>query len=485
MERHVEIAPPVVDYALLMPIAVPALGAMLLLVLGAATTTGRRLHAAVSVGSCLLAAVLLAALWGTQRQSFSGMLSVDGFFVYSGSLLLAVTALSAVIAVPYMEWERLQGAEYFALLLFSATGGLVMLAASSLLSLVLGLELLSLPLYVLTGYALGRRASGEAAMKYFLLGAFSVGFMVYGVALIYAAGGTLEYARLAPVLRALTPVGVGGLVLVLVGFAFKLALAPFHMWTPDAYTGAPTSVTAFMSVATKIAAFGALLRFALTLPPSASYTLTAALAVLSGMTMLWGNIAAVVQTDIKRLLAYSSIGQAGYLLTAFLGGAAGQAAVSFYLLAYAVTNLGVFALVLALGDERLAVSSYEGLGRRRPWLAALLSVLLLSLAGVPPTAGFWAKLFAFRAAVAGGYTLTAVLGLVTSAVAAYYYVRIILMMYTRDTAEPASRTRVPAALGLVLGLAVLTTVALGVLPDLPSALTQAGVLAIPGATAAR
>lgn len=479
------ITAPAVDYGLLLPVVAPAIGAMLLVLLGAGTRTGGRVLATLALVTTGVSGALLVPLWSHPRSAFTGMLVGDDFLVYTGGLLLAVTAVSVLLSVPYLKREGLEPAEYFALLLFVTCGGLLLLAASNLLLLLLGLEILSLSLYVLTGYARGRHFSDEAAMKYFLLGAFSVGFMIYGIALLYGASGTLGYSQLAKALGPGSGLALIGLSLLFVGFAFKLALVPFHMWTPDAYVGAPTSVTAFMSVATKVATFGALLRLVETALPRMSAVSSPILFELAVITMIWGNLAAIVQNDIKRMLAYSSIGQAGYVLVALVAGEQGRSAMSFYLLAYAVTNLGAFAAVLALGrggDEQLDIRSYTGLGRERPVAAALLSVFLLSLAGVPPTAGFWAKLFAFRAAISQGYLALAVVGVLTSAIAAYYYIRVIALMYMSPASADVDslsasrkRARIPGSLVAALAVALILTVALGVLPDLPSALTRAEI----------
>ncbi|MDQ3855698.1 MAG: NADH-quinone oxidoreductase subunit N [Chloroflexota bacterium] len=480
-----QISAPPIDYGLLLALAAPALGAMLLVVLGATGRLSSRAAAGLTVATCVVAVVLLALLWREPRSAFSGMVVGDDLLVFTGGLLLAATAVSALLSASYLEHYRLDPAEYYALMLFVTSGGLMLLAASNLLMLIIGLEVLSLGMYLLTGYARGRHFSDEAAMKYFLLGAFSVGFMIYGTALVYGAAGSLSYSDMAGGLDAgngLASLGVG---LLFVGFAFKLALVPFHMWTPDAYVGAPTSVTAFMSVATKVATFGALLRFLFMAVPNLGALTSTLLVVLATATMVWGNLAAVIQTDIKRMLAYSSIGQAGYIVVALVAGDDGRIAMGFYLLAYAVTNLGAFAAVLAAGggtDERLSLRSYEGLGRQRPFAAAMLTVFLLSLAGIPPTAGFWAKLFAFRAAVSSGYTALAFVGILTSAVAAYYYIRVIALMYmgTATVEAPGesaagARARIPGSLLAVLAIALVLTVLLGILPDLPSELTRAGL----------
>ncbi len=480
-----EIAAPAIDYGLLLPLLLPGVGAMLLLVLSAGGRHPARLYAALVLAVTFVTALLLGTLWNEPREAFGGMVTGDNYLVYTGGLLLGVTALSALLSLPYLEREALEPAEYYGLLLFVTTGGLLLIAATNLLTLLLGLELLSLPLYVLTGYLRGREASGEASMKYFLLGAFSVAFMIYGMALLYGARGSLGYAELG---RALTPengLAVVGLGLLLVGFAFKLALVPFHMWTPDAYQGAPTSVTAFMSVATKVAGFGALVRLLETALPGLEEVGSALLSGLALATMVWGNLAAVVQRDIKRMLAYSSIAQAGYVLVGVVAGGDGRSAVGYYLLAYAATNLGAFAAVLAAGSaggERLSIREYAGLGRERPVVAALLGVFLLSLAGVPPTAGFWAKLFVFRAAVGDGYLLLALVGVLTSAVAAYYYIRVIALMYMSPGGREARPARLPVPLAVTLAVALLLTLALGVLPDLPSNLTRAELL-LPSVTA--
>ncbi|MEJ7652338.1 MAG: NADH-quinone oxidoreductase subunit N [Chloroflexia bacterium] len=437
------ITAPSIDYGLLAPLAAPVLGAMLLLILGAGGRLSGRVAAALTLLTTGVSWAMLLPLWDGPRSAFDGMLVADDFLVYTGGLLLAVLAVSVLLSVPHLERQGLAPAEYYALLLFVVSGGLMLLAASNLLMMLIGLEVLSLGLYVLTGYAREKRSSDEASMKYFLLGAFSIGFMIYGIALLYGAAGTVDYNEMTERLDTSNGLAAVGLGMIFVGFAFKLALAPFHMWTPDAYVGAPTSVTAFMSVATKVAVFGALIRLLATALPNLDSLTSTMLVVLATATMMWGAVAAVVQTDLKRLLAYSSIGQAGYVLTALIAGAEGRIAVLFYLLAYAVGNLGAFAAVIAASDgadERLSLPGTRGLVDDSR-LSRRCSACSYSLAGIPPTAGFWAKLFAFQAAVSQGYFALAAVGVLTSAVAAYYYIRVIALMHEPLLAPGRRRPR--------------------------------------------
>src|SRR5699024_3865469 len=372
--------------------------------------------------------------------------------------------------------------EVFPLTLF-ATGGLMLFpAASDLITLFIALEVLSLPLYVLCGTARRRRLlSQEAAVKYFLLGAFSSAFFAYGVALVYGYAGTVDFDGIAHAVRTEGggPLALIGVAMLSVGLLFKVGAVPFHTWTPDVYQGAPTSITAFMAAGTKIAAFGAILRFFHTAVPGLEADWGPVLWVVSALTMVVGTVVGVVQNDVKRLLAYSSVAHAGFLLTAVtVGEPAGVPAVLFYLAAYAASTVGVFAVAGldrdAEGAEIGVLRVWSGLGRRQPLIAGALAVFLLALAGIPLTSGFIAKFAVFSAAVTGGAPSLVVLGVLTSAIAASFYVRVIVVMFFHDSDRPASDggaggpvvafARRPLALG-VIAVAAVVTLALGVMPQ--------------------
>ncbi|NOY98548.1 MAG: NADH-quinone oxidoreductase subunit N [Chloroflexi bacterium] len=410
--------------------------------------------------TALLAAVGLAAAMGiTLTQSghtgvgFSGMVVLDGFSVFVNLLLLFTGLLGVALAYGYVKRLGIERGEYYTLLLFSIAGMLLMAQAADLIMIFLALELLSIPLYVLAAFAHPQAESEEAGLKYFLLGAFSSGFVVYGIALVFGATQTTALSGIAAAVSAGTAntmLMLIGSALILVGFSFKVAAVPFHMWTPDVYQGAPTSVTAFMAAGAKIAGFAALLRVFSTAFPSLAADLTPVLWVLAALTMIVGNLIAVSQTNIKRMLAYSSIAHAGYILMAFVPfGNPDVAPISiaaglFYLVSYVLTNFGSWGVVIALEKAEgkgLNLDDYAGLGRKYPGLAAAMTIFMLSLTGIPPTLGLVGKFYLFRAVIAGGFYGLAIIGVLTSLVSAYYYLRVVVIMYMRDgepeaTSEP-------------------------------------------------
>jgi NADH-quinone oxidoreductase subunit N len=368
----------------------------------------------------------------------------------------------------------LERGEYYTLLLFSVTGMMLMAQAADLIVVFLALELLSIPLYVLAAFARPRAESEEAGLKYFLLGAFATGFVVYGTALVFGATGSTNLItiveRAAPGAENLLLLSIGAAG-ILVGFGFKVAAVPFHMWTPDVYQGAPTAVTAFMSSGAKIAGFAALLRVFATAFPSIAVDMTGILWALAALTMIIGNVIAIAQSNIKRLLAYSSIAHAGYILMAFVPyGNPDVAPVSiaaglFYLVAYAVTNFGAWGVVIALEKSEgrgLEIADYAGLARKHPVLAAAMTVFMLSLIGLPPTVGLVGKVYLFRAVIDGGFYGLAVIGVLTSLVSAYYYLRVVVVMYMRD-GEPQTE-REPFLDLTTIGTAIVT-VAISLVPQ--------------------
>ncbi|HEX5504629.1 MAG TPA: NADH-quinone oxidoreductase subunit N [Thermomicrobiales bacterium] len=488
------ISAPPLDYAVLVPIFVVLAGAALTLLLDLFLPPSRR---AVLGWLALLATILsliaCGFLWGPSRLAFGDAVALDGFGLVMSGLILIATALTILMSLDFLGGHGLDYGEYYPLLLLTVSGMLLLAITNDLLLLFLALEVLSLGLYILSGFARGREISEESALKYFLLGSFSLGFLVYGISLVYGATGTTNFTRLAGVLQGGqllgNPLLLAGVVLILVGLAFKLALVPFHMWTPDVYSGAPTTITAFMSVATKVATFAALVRLVVRAVPSLQADWSLILWTLAVITMLVGNLAAVTQRNIKRLLAYSSIGQAGYVLVGVV--AAGSqspsvrnealSGVLFYLLVYTFMNLGAFAVVVALarpGYERLDIDKdFAGLGRERPWLAGALAIFMLSLAGIPPTAGFMGKLSLFRAAVDAGYWPLVLVGVLTSVLALGYYLRVIVIMYTRETVVSEPPPLVPVALIVVLAICIVATIEFGIIPGGPLDLAQQALAA--------
>jgi NADH-quinone oxidoreductase subunit N len=337
---------------------------------------------------------------------------------------------------------KIEHGEYYVIMLFSIVGMILMSQATDLIITFLALELLSIPLYVLAAFAYPRTESEEAGIKYFLLGSFATGFVVYGIALTFGATGTTSLAGIvAAVPNCNLTLLLAGAALILVGFGFKIGAVPFHMWTPDVYQGAPTSVTAFMAAGAKAAGFAALLRVFATAFPSLATDLMPVLALLSALSMVLGNIIAIAQTDIKRMLAYSSIAQAGYILMAFVPFAnesvrlVSVSAGLFYLVAYTITSFGSWGVVIALEKAEgrgLAIADYAGLGKKYPLLAAAMAVFMLSLTGLPPTLGLIGKIYLFRAVMEGGVYWLALLGVITSLISAFYYLRVIVTMYMKD-----------------------------------------------------
>ncbi len=463
-----------IDLAAIAPLLVLSGLALAVLLLGLFV---RKEQAGLLAWVCLLGLAAAAAatllVVGSPRSAFNGMVTMDGFYVFVALLSIGATALAVVLSTSYVERTGLAQPEYYGLLVFGAVGMVVMAAASNLIVLLVGLELLSLSLYVLAGFARTRLTSEEAALKYFLLGSFSLGLLVYGSALVYGSTATLDYVGIAAAIQGQSGLSLtllAGLGLLLAGFAFKLALVPFHMWVPDVYEGAPTPVTAFMAVGTKAVMFAALLRMLGSAFPQAQSQWAIALGVLAALTMIWGNVAAVGQDNIKRLLGYSAISHAGYILMAVVAGAAvASEAVLFYLLAYTVMNFGAFAVVVAVGqgrEEMLSLGDYAGLAKRNPWLAAAMAVFMLSLAGMPFTAGFLAKLYVFSAALEGGYLWLVIVGALTSVVAFYYYLRVIVKMYMAESTGETIPLRPSAPMIAVLIVALFFTLQLGIVPGL-------------------
>ena len=383
---------------------------------------------------------------GQGITGFQGMVVLDGFSVFVNALLLVSGLLGIALAYGYVKRMGLERGEYYTLLLFSVTGMMLMAQAADLIVVFLALELLSIPLYVLAAFARPRVESEEAGLKYFLLGAFATGFVVYGTALVFGATGSTNLVtvveRAAPGAENLLLLSIGA-ALILVGFGFKVAAVPFHMWTPDVYQGAPSAVTAFMSSGAKIAGFAALLRVFATSFPSIAVDMTGVLWALAALTMILGNVVAIAQTNIKRLLAYSSIAHAGYILMAFVPYGDSDplvrntsiAAGLFYLVAYAITNFGAWGVVIALEKTEgrgLELADYAGLARKHPALAAAMTVFMLSLIGLPPTIGLVGKVYLFRAVIDGGFYGLAIIGVLTSLISAYYYLRVVVIMYMRD-----------------------------------------------------
>ncbi|HTX80046.1 MAG TPA: NADH-quinone oxidoreductase subunit N [Longilinea sp.] len=416
-------------------------------------------------------------LTNTSIIAFNNMVILDHFENILQVIFLATGLASVALAYDYLKRMKIEKGEYYPLLLLSLSGMILITQAYDLIIVFLALELLSVPLYVLSGFALPRVESEEASLKYFFLGAFSSGFVLYGIALVFGATAATSIPAILASLTSATfnPIlFMIGAALLLVGLGFKVAIVPFNMWVPDVYQGAPTSVTGFMAVGVKIAGFAALARVFLIAFPSISSTLTPILWALAALTMIGGNVVALAQTNLKRLMAYSGIASAGYLLMAFVPyGQTGLSndiisALLFYLVAYAVTSFGAWAVIISLEQvdgNGLDLEDYAGLGGTHRWLSVVLSLCLLSYAGVPLTVGFWGKFYLFRAAILGGYWPLAVIGLLASVVSAFYYLRVIVKMYMQP-GQP--KVRRDMWLTLATFVSAIAVVGLGILPGLLS-----------------
>jgi NADH-quinone oxidoreductase subunit N len=477
---------PQVDWRAIAPeLALLVAGVVLLLVVAFWPRAGRGVLAGLTLAGLAVAAALTAWNWDLERVAFEGAVSLDGITRYARAVLLASGVLATLMIAqgdaPEGEADD-SPPEVFPLLLFALLGMVLLAAASDLLVVFIALEILSLSLYVLAGET-RRLAAQEAAMKYFLLGAFSSAFLLYGIALCYGATGTTNLLGIAR--ASADPTGDGtlllaGVGLLAVGFCFKVSAVPFHMWTPDVYQGTPTPVAAFMAAATKVAAFSVFLRVFSGALGGLVVSWRPVIAAVAVVTMLVGAALAVVQTDLKRMLAYSSISHAGYLLVGVAAAAtvpAGISASMFYLLVYAFMVMGAFMVVqyvsrLGPADddairERSSLEDYRGLARRHPWAAGLLAVFMLALTGIPPLSGFWAKYYVFLAGIQAGLTWLVVVAVISSVISAFFYLRVLVVAYLQEPAgeQPEAAPGRAPALGLALGLAGLLTVAIGLAPE--------------------
>jgi len=481
-----------INYHAILPETITATVAVIIMMIDAvARNIERRVAGIVSLTGLIGAAVAVASLWGGNGEtSFKGMIITDNFRLSFAMVFLIVTFLTVLISLRWVDEESLPVGEYFALLMFATTGMLFMSAANDLVMIFLGLEITSISTYVLCGYRRKDLRSNESAMKYFILGSVSTAFLLYGIAFVYGAtynpaanpvattNLSLIRDRIAsPGQLFSAPMLLAGAAMMIVGFGFKVATAPFHIWSPDVYEGAPTPVTAFLSTGSKAAAFAAfsrvfILTFAATSFASSTGTqhslqsaITDVLAIMAVLTMTIGNLVAIVQSNIKRMLAYSSIAHAGYALIGVVSG--DWRAVVFYLLSYVLINLGAFGIIELIarqGDKRLEISDYSGIGFKSLGLASALSLFLLSLAGLPLTGGFVAKLLVFKSAWAAGFHALVVIAVINSAISWYYYLRVIVAMFFAEPASAFKAPRLARSMAAAIVLALLGTVYLGILP---------------------
>jgi NADH-quinone oxidoreductase subunit N len=412
----------------------------------------------------------IAATWFMAQSpglAFWNMVKVDGFSIFFHVLVIAIAAAVILTSYEYMAVQRIRAGEYYALILFGVAGMALMSSAVELVLIFIALEISSISSYVLTGFRRHEASSAESSLKYFLLGSFATAFFLYGVALMFGATGSTNIDQISNTLLA-GPIPLLAFIAVafmFVGLGFKVAAAPFHVWTPDVYEGAPAPIVGFMSTAPKAAAFAVLLRVMFVVNVPGRLWLVWLSAALS---MTLGNVGALVQNNVKRLLAYSSIAHAGYLLMAFAAAPAlGTSAAMFYTAAYAAMNVGAFAVVSHFanaGERYVTLEDYEGLGRTSPLLAATLTIFLLSLIGIPMTGGFFAKFYVFSAAIQANLIWLTIIGVINSGVGAYYYLRIIVMMYMREPRKPVPVTPVPLASRLALAVCIVATLYLGIFP---------------------
>ncbi len=451
------------------PVTLVSVVAILVLIVEALRDRTESLTFAISLAGLAGAFVWALADVSHPGTAYGGMLNTGGFAHFFAMVVAASGALTVMLSRSYIAREGIEHGEYYALILFAVAGMMLMAGAADLIVLFLGLEIMSVCFYILAGFARRRATSNEAGMKYFLLGAFSTGFLLYGIALLYGSTGTTNIAAIGAKAASLlgTPLFLTGLGLVLIGFAFKVAAVPFHMWVPDVYEGAPTTVSAFMSTGGKAAAFAAILLVFAPNVVGLSWQIRDVLATVAALSMVVGNVIAIAQSNIKRMLAYSSIAHAGYILTGVVAANSdGAQGVLFYVAAYTVMNVGAFGVLSMLETEDgkgLTFDEYVGLSTGKPLVAGLMALFMFSLAGVPPFAGFFGKYYVFAGAVQAGFTWLAIVGVLMSVVSAYYYLRLVVVMYFREPSAALAGTENPIALGALLFSAV-AIVGMGIFP---------------------
>lgn len=465
---------PEIDLYLIAPeIIIAAFGFLVLLVDVFAPKGEKKGYLGVlSLIGVIIAFFYTLPMVGSGKTGFEGMFTSDGFAIFFKITILIIAFLTVLISMGYASREGIGFGEYYALILFATLGMMLMAAGTHLIVIFLGLETMSISIYILAGMLREDRRSVESAFKYFLLGAFATGFLLYGIAFLYGATGSLYLKDIASYIASKklldNPMLLMSLAFLTIGFGFKIAAVPFHMWTPDVYEGAPTSITAFMATGVKAAGFSALIRVFFTALPEFRPDWTSIMWLIAVATMTVGNIIAISQNNIKRMLAYSSIAHAGYILVAFVAGnKSGTSGILFYLMAYAFMNLGAFTCVILLGkkgEENILITDYAGVGFKYPFLAASMTIFLLSMAGIPPLSGFMAKLYIFSAAVEAKFYWLAILGVLNSAISVYYYLRVTVLMYFRESEREITGLQFSPAPVIALILALIGTFYMGIFP---------------------
>jgi len=465
--------PPSLTWIVLYPQIVLVIAGLVVMLLDSFSERGRKGHIGyVAIIGILAFAVVSLVLWGIHTTGFEGMIILDTFALFMNQIFSLAAVLTILVSLAYVKREGIPEGEYYALILFAVTGMSLLANAGNLLVVFLGLEIMSISAYILTSIVRERLHGNEAGLKYFLMGAFASSFLLYGIALIFGATGSLDLHTIGETIQTYslqhTPLIFIGFCLILVGFAFKIALVPFHMWLPDVYQGAPSPVTGFMATAVKAAGFAAILRMFTQSFSALQIEWQSIIWVLAILTMTLGNITALVQNNIKRMLAYSAIAHAGYLVVGLITNShKAFGAMLFYLVAYTLMNVGAFAVVIIFerkGEENLDIDDYRGLATRYPVIALVMSLFMFSLAGIPPTAGFIGKLAIFAEAVRAGYIGLTIVAVLNSVLSVYYYLRVIVNMYMkpRETEPPMATYDAPHLVALTI--AAIGTLVLGIIP---------------------
>ena len=466
------LAPESIDLIALAPVLVLSVFAMLVLVLDLWGGRNKSLLVFTSLVGLLMTAISAFAKHPIPAYSFNDSYIVDHMSLFFICIFTISSALAILLSVEYNEREGIRAGEYYALILFCTVGMILLASSTDMIMIFLGIEIVSICLYVLAGIRRNDHRSNEAALKYFLLGAFATGFLLYGMTLVYGSTGSTNLFKIAEFVQnpsaQSSPLLLMGLVLLVIGFGFKVASAPFHMWAPDVYQGAPTPVTAFMAVGPKAAAFAAFFRVFAEAFPDMSSSWEILLSIIAVLSMIVGNLGAIMQTNIKRMLAFSSVSHAGYILMAVIAKSSlGSSSMLFYMLTYAFMTFGVFGIIIILGrkgEENLEIQNYSGLAYKHPVIALSMTIFLLSLGGLPPFAGFVAKFYLFSAAIQEGLLTLVIIAVLNSAISFYYYLKIVVFMYMKEPEAEFNISLTPMTLFVVL-IGVIGTIQLGIFPN--------------------
>lgn len=466
------LAPESIDLIALAPVLVLSVFAMLVLVLDLWGGRNKTLLVFTSLVGLLMTAISAFAKHPIPAYSFNDSYIVDHLSLFFICIFTISSALAILLSVEYNEREGIRAGEYYALILFCTVGMILLASSTDMIMIFLGIEIVSICLYVLAGIRRGDHKSNEAALKYFLLGAFATGFLLYGMTLVYGSTGSTNLFKIADFVQnpsaQSNPLLLMGLVLLVIGFGFKVASVPFHMWAPDVYQGAPTPVTAFMAVGPKAAAFAAFFRVFADAFPEMSPSWEMLLSIIAVLSMFVGNLGAIMQTNIKRMLAFSSISHAGYILMAVIAKSSlGSSSMLFYMLTYAFMTFGIFGIIIMLGrkgEENLEIKNYSGLAYKHPVIALSMTIFLLSLGGLPPFAGFVAKFYLFSAAIQEGMLTLVIIAVLNSAISFYYYLKVVVFMYMKEPEVEFKVSLTPMTLFVIL-IGVIGTINLGIFPN--------------------